>query len=219
MILFEDEKEAAQRLYDQLPIAKLKDYLIITPSLKSIVFVNELACRLDISYNFLFTEQIKAPNNSECQIAMVSENKELVYNEALVKAFDISLDYIYGEANRTYEEKILKNVYRYRKGNLLNELKGKNILILHEGCESGITALSCIKSLLKEEVNSIIYATAVMPSDVYDYISMFVDEVFCVQKIDHFIDVESYFQHKIKLESQEILEILEESEYYLPLKR
>ncbi len=68
MILFEDEKEAAQRLYDQLPIAKLKDYLIITPSLKSIVFVNELACRLDISYNFLFTEQIKAPNNSEWTI-------------------------------------------------------------------------------------------------------------------------------------------------------
>ncbi|AJC87550.1 phosphoribosyltransferase family protein [Campylobacter insulaenigrae] len=219
MILFEDEKEAAQKLYDQLPIAKLKDYLIITPSLKSITFVNELAHKLDISYNFLFTEQIKAPNNNECQIAMISETKELVYNEALVKAFDISLDYIYGEANRTYEEKILKNVYRYRKGNLLNELRGKNILMLHEGCESGITALSCIKSLLKEEVNSIIYATALMPSDVYDYISVFVDEVFCVHKIDHFVDIEFYFKEKTKLESHEILEILEENKYYLPQKR
>ncbi|MCR6577302.1 phosphoribosyltransferase family protein [Campylobacter insulaenigrae] len=219
MILFEDEKEAAQKLYDQLPIAKLKDYLIITPSLKSITFVNELAHKLDISYNFLFTEQIKAPNNNECQIAMISETKELVYNEALVKAFDISLDYIYGEANRTYEEKILKNVYRYRKGNLLNELRGKNILMLHEGCESGITALSCIKSLLKEEVNSIIYATALMPSDVYDYISVFVDEVFCVHKIDHFVDIEFYFKEKTKLESYEILEILEENKYYLPQKR
>ncbi|MCR6591639.1 phosphoglycerate dehydrogenase [Campylobacter insulaenigrae] len=219
MILFEDEKEAAQKLYDQLSIAKLKDYLIITPSLKSITFVNELAHKLDISYNFLFTEQIKAPNNNECQIAMISETKELVYNEALVKAFDISLDYIYGEANRTYEEKILKNVYRYRKGNLLNELRGKNILMLHEGCESGITALSCIKSLLKEEVNSIIYATALMPSDVYDYISVFVDEVFCVHKIDHFVDIEFYFKEKTKLESHEILEILEENKYYLPQKR
>ncbi|MCR6588224.1 phosphoribosyltransferase family protein [Campylobacter insulaenigrae] len=219
MILFEDEKEAAQKLYDQLPIAKLKDYLIITPSLKSITFVNELAHKLDISYNFLFTEQIKAPNNNECQIAMISETKELVYNEALVKAFDISLDYIYGEANRTYEEKILKNVYRYRKGNLLNELRGKNILMLHEGCESGVTALSCIKSLLKEEVNSIIYATALMPSDVYDYISVFVDEVFCVHKIDHFVDIEFYFKEKTKLESHEILEILEENKYYLPQKR
>lgn len=219
MIIFEDVKEAANRLYDQLPIAKLKDYLIITPSLKSIEFVNELACKLNLAYDFLFTEQIKAPNNEECQIAMISETKELVYNEALIKAFDISLDYIYGEANRTYEEKILKNLYRYRKGNLLKDLKGKDILVLHEGCETGITALSCIKSLLKEEVNSIIYASALMPSDVYDYISIFVDEIFCAQKIDHFVDIEFYFKNKIKLQSQEILEILEESEYYLPLKR
>lgn len=219
MIIFEDSKDAANRLYDQLPITKLKDYLIITPSFKSIEFVNELANKLNLAYDFLFTEQIKAPNNEECQIAMISETKELVYNEALIQAFDISLDYIYGEANRTYEEKILKNVYRYRKGNLLKDLKGKDILVLHEGCETGITALSCIKSLLKEEVNSIIYASALMPSDVYDYISIFVDEIFCVQKIDHFVDIEFYFKNKTRLESQDILEILEESEYYLPLKR
>ncbi|CAM4125450.1 phosphoribosyltransferase [Campylobacter armoricus] len=219
MIYFEDEKDALERLCEQLPINRLKDYIIITPSLKSIVFVDMFAKRLELSYDFLFTEQIKAPNNDECQIAMISETKELVYNEALVKAFDISLDYIYGEANRTYEEKILKNVYRYRKGNLLKDLKGKNILILHEGCESGITASSCIKSLLKEEVNSIIYATALMPTDVYDYISAFVDEVYCAEKIDHFVDIEFYFKNKTILQTHEILEILEESQYYLPLKK
>ncbi|EAJ6143242.1 sodium:proton antiporter [Campylobacter lari] len=218
-MLFEDEKDALARLYDILPLNKLKDYIIITPSLKSIIFVDALAQKLEIPYDFLFTEQIKAPNNDECQIAMISETKELVYNEALVKAFDISLDYIYGEANRTYEEKILKNVYRYRKGNLLKDLKGKNILMLHEGCESGITASSCIKSLLKEEVNSIIYATALMPSDVYDYISVFVDEVYCVQKIDHFVNIEFYFKNKTILQAYEILDILEESKYYLPLKK
>ncbi|AJC86021.1 phosphoribosyltransferase [Campylobacter sp. RM16704] len=219
MIYFEDEKDALERLCEQLPINRLKDYIIITPSLKSIVFVDMFAKKIEIPYNFLFTEQIKAPNNEECQIAMISETKELVYNEALVKAFDISLDYIYGEANRTYEEKILKNVYRYRKGNLLKDLKGKNVLILHEGCESGITASSCIESLLKEEVNSIIYATALMPSDVYDYISSFVDEIYCAQKIDHFVDIEFYFKNKTTLQTHEILEILEESQYYLPLKK
>ncbi|AJC84453.1 phosphoribosyltransferase [Campylobacter peloridis] len=219
MIYFEDEKEAVERLYEQLPSDKLKDYIIITPSLKSIIFVDMLAYKLEIPYNFLFTEQIKAPNNNECQIAMISETKDIVYNEALVNAFDISLDYIYGEANRTYEEKILKNLYRYRKGNLLKDLKGKNILILHEGCESGITASCCIKSLLKEEVNSIVYATALMPSDVNDYIASFVDNVYCAQKIDHFVNIEFYFKNKTILQTHEILDILEESKYYLPLQK
>lgn len=219
MIFFDDEKEAANALLEQLPIDKLKDFLIITPSLKSVSFVNFLAYKLGLVYDFLFTEQIKAPNNSECQIAMISETKELVCNEALINAFDISLDFVYGEANRTYEEKILKNVYYYRKGKLLQDLKGKNILLLHEGCESGITALTCIQSLLKEEVSSIVYATALMPSDLYENINALVDNVYCAEKIDHFINIEFYFKNKSILKMNEILEILEESDYYLPLKK
>ncbi|HEC1751619.1 TPA: sodium:proton antiporter, partial [Campylobacter lari] len=34
-MFFEDEKDALERLYDLLPLNKLKDYIIITPSLKS----------------------------------------------------------------------------------------------------------------------------------------------------------------------------------------
>ena len=46
---------------------------------------------------------------------MVSETEEIVINDILINSFDINLDYIYGDAKRKHEDKILSYIYRYRK--------------------------------------------------------------------------------------------------------
>ena len=120
-LMFENEIDAAEKLLEILPadLRKNDKFLLIASSLESIVLVNLLAKKLEIGYEFLFTESIYAPNNPECVIACVSETQEIVMVEELVQSFGISLEYIYGQGNRRYEEKILKNVYKYRKGELL----------------------------------------------------------------------------------------------------
>ncbi len=132
---FENELDAAEKLLDILPKNELidNDFVVVGSSLDSVVLTDKVASSLQLSYELLFSEQILAPNNPECEIGMVSETEEIVVNDELIKAFNISLDFIYGEAHRKYEEKILKNVYRYRKGKLLGDLKGKNILLIDEG--------------------------------------------------------------------------------------
>ena len=128
---FKDELDAANKLLEVLPQKELidGDFVVVCSSLDSVVLADMVANRLDLSYELLFSERLYAPNNPECEIAIVSETEEIVYNSELVKAFDISLDFIYGEAHRKYEEKILKNVYKYRKGKLLENLQNRNILL------------------------------------------------------------------------------------------
>ena len=125
----------------------------------------------------------------------------------------------YKEECRKYEEKILKNVYKYRKGNLIGELKDKNILLIDEGCETGMTALICIKTLLDVKVKSISYATPVIATDVFTNLNDMVDEIYTINKIVDFIDVDSYYEKKIEATSERIMSILEESPYYLPLQK
>ena len=143
---FQDELDAANKLLEALPQKELidGDFVVVCSSLDSVVLANEVASSLDLSYELLFSERLYAPNNPECEIAIVSETEEIVYSSELVNAFDISLDFIYGEAHRKYEEKILKNVYKYRTGKLLENLQGRNILLVDLGCQTGITALVCI---------------------------------------------------------------------------
>lgn len=220
-LIFQDQVDAAHKLLEILPIKELvdDDYILVCPSLDSTILVDNVARGLGLSYEFLFSETIFAPNNQECAIAMVSESEDIIINDALVHSFDITYDFIYGEAHRKYEEKILKNVYKYRKGNLIGNLNNKNILLVDEGCETGATALLCIKTLRNLGVKSIAYATSVVPLDLIPILNRVVDSVFALNRVQNFIDVDSFYLDKKPLNPEIIMSILEESPYYLPLQK
>ncbi|MCD8212975.1 MAG: sodium:proton antiporter [Campylobacter sp.] len=218
---FKDQLDAASKLIEILPKKELTDAktIIVCMSLESVILTDFVCRNLALSYEMLFCEPISAPNNPECDIAIVSETEDIVLNDELIRAFNISYDFVYGEAHRKYEEKILKNVYKYRKGNLIGELKDRNILLIDEGCETGLTALVCIKTLMGAKVKSVSYATPVIAADVAAGLNDMVDEIYTVNKIVNFIDVDSYYDKKIEATGELIMSILEESPYYLPLQK
>lgn len=133
-LIFSDQKDAAKMLYEILPSSDIVTAkpLIIASSLEAVPIVDYIASRFSLNYEILFTEKIYSPINKECVVAMVSETKELIYIEELINSFGISLDYIYGEADRKYEEGVLKRIYKYRKGALLQSFKGRDILLIDE---------------------------------------------------------------------------------------
>lgn len=218
---FKDQIDAAEKLFEILPVSDLKDdnYLIICSSLDSVILTDKVARKLRLDYEILFTERIFAPNNNECIIAVVSETEDIVINRELVDSFLISLDYVYGESHRKYEEKILKNVYKFRKGQLIENFQNRNVILIDEGCETGITAHACIKTLNGLKAKSIIYATPLIASDVAKNLSVYVDQIYAVHNIENFVDVEFYYKNKMPSKPEIIMSILEESPYYLPLQK
>ncbi|MDA3045759.1 phosphoribosyltransferase family protein [Campylobacter sp. VBCF_06 NA8] len=220
-LMFENEVEAAEKLAEILPsnAVKNENFLIIAQSLSSIYLVKRLSEKLNLSYEFLFSEMIYAPNNPECVIACVSETQEIVFINELVKSFGISLDYIYGQANRKYEEKILKNVYKFRKGALLPDLARKNVILVDEGCESGLTTMTCIKTLIKLNAKTIFYATPVISTDNAQEIEAAVDGLYAVHKIKDFVNVDFYYKEKKEEKAEDIMQILNNCEFYLPFHK
>lgn len=218
---FKNQIEAAKKLLEFLPKRDLVDQktLIICPSLDSVVLVNEICLELGLNYEMMFCETIQAPNNPECDIAVVSETKDVILNEDLIKAFNITSDYVYGEAHRRYEEKILKNIYKFRKGSTLCSVQGRNVLLIDEGCETGMTAMICIKTLINSGVKTVSYATPVIATDVAVAIADLVDEIYTVDKIADFIDVDSYYEDKLSFDNDVLMAILEDSPRYLSLQK
>lgn len=210
---FNDRYDALNKLLDIIPMKNLiKDNtLLIAISAGGLLFANEICKKTNLSLDFLFTEPIFAPKNPDCKIAIVSETMDIAINETLVNAFDISYDFIYGEAQRKYEEKILPDIYKYRKGENISSLNKKNILIIDEGIETGLSINIAIKSCIKKGVNGIMVAAPVISDDVTLFLDECADIVYSVYRPNHFVNTKHYFKNIEKIDSSIIIDILDKS--------
>jgi len=208
--MFRDRKDAAERLKEQLPLEQMRheQWHLVAVSSGGLEMINHLNARLKLEKDFLFSAGIYAPKNKNCELARVSEHEEIVINEKLVEAFDITHDYIYGEASRKYEEKILSYVYKYRKGEHFEDMQGKTIMLVDEGAESGLKLMGAIKTILAMNPKAIYIAVPVIPSDLLDALEPLADEIFVVSALDDYIETESYYEALKILSDEEIEDYL-----------
>jgi len=211
---FENNEDAAQKLIETLPLELLQnnETVVIGVSEGGVYFADKIAKKVHAQMDILLTEPIKAPNNPELAIAMVSETEEVVMHKALIDAFGINEDYIYSEAHRKYEEEVLAYVYKYRKGKDLISLKGKYVVLADECIETGLTMMVALKSVIEREAKNIYIATPILDRAVYQNLLTVCDGVFCPYKIKDYISIEYYYKDFKSLEFEEICEILKQQE-------
>ncbi len=207
--LFENRNDALQKLLNNMPLSffEKRDCIVVGISFEGILLANSLAKAIKAPLAFLFTSPILAPNNPECEIAMATETHDVVISDELVRSFEISLDYIYGEVQRQYEDKMLPLIYQYRKGNPLISLKNKRVLLVDDGIDSGLTALAAIKSVTTLQAKTIYFATPVAPAEVAKVMEEVTDGVFCLYKSNNFVDIGYYYKDYPAVQSVMIEEI------------
>ena len=207
-----DRKDAATKLLDVIPMNKLKDekWDIVAVSRGGLEVAASIKGKLENNLEILFLEAIMAPNNPECEIARVSETEEIVINEELVSAFDIQYDYIYGEAHRKHEEKILSRIYQYRKGQPFPSMKDRVVLLVDEGSESGSKFMTALKTVLVQGPKAVYIAVPVLPRDVLEALEPFVDDIFFLHDIDDYVETTLYYEHLEPINDEKTEKILEE---------
>lgn len=218
-MIFDNPLQAANLFSEVLANTnELENHIIIANSIKNIPFVETIASELNLYYDMLFNKGIYAPNN-ECQIAKISETRDIVYIQELIEAFSISQDYILSMSTVLYDESIMTKMAKYRKSKPLSNLAAKDVLLLDQGSNSGLTVNLCHKSLLSLGVRSIKYASALIAADSYEYYVDLFDKVYYLEKIEHFIDKDYYYKQSLDIASEYACEILETSNYYLPYQK
>lgn len=210
--ILKNREDAANKLADVIPMQRLKDesWKIVAVSKGGLELAYMLRKKLPNTLDFLFSEAIMAPNNDECEIARVSEREEIVINEQLVNAFDIQYDYIYGEARRKHEEKILSYVYQYRKGRPFSPMKNEVVLLIDEGSETGLKFMTALKTILAMRPKAVYIAVPVLPSDTLDLLEPFADDIFFLYDIDDYVETALYYEELEKVEEEKLEKYLGE---------
>lgn len=212
-IVFEEKEDSLRAILDMIYLKNipLQNAILVAIGRDGIECAQTLATKLKVPMEFLFTQIISAPHNPECAIAVVSEDMEIVINERLIDAFDISLDYVYGEAQRQYEEVILPSRYQLRKGKELTSLKGKDVFLFDLGVETGFRIGVAIKTCMNMEVKSITAIAPIMPKDIYQTLCEICDEVCCPYPIEYYVSMAHYFPHLAPISDEEFEEILNQN--------
>ncbi|MDM5262870.1 phosphoribosyltransferase family protein [Sulfurovum sp. XTW-4] len=211
---FEDREDASKQLIETLPIELFtkNETVVIGVSEGGVYFADKISKSINAQMDILLAEPILAPNNPELAIAMVSETEEVVIHKALVDAFEINEDYVYGEAHRKYEEEVLSYVYKYRKGKDLISLKGKYVILADECIETGLTMMVALKSVIARGAKNIFIATPILDKGVYQNLLTVCDGVFCPHKIQDYISIEYYYKDFERLNFEEISSMVHDQE-------
>jgi len=195
--LYKNRAEAYKELEELIPkeIDFDENWKIITTSINNLPQVCDIATRHDIACEPFFVEYINAPNNKECPVATVSELKEIVMHQNLIKSFDISEDYIYDMSEQLFNTNILTKLYAFKGGSPLKDIENKNVMIFTDGTETGLGMLCSIKSLLNKGVKKIFLFTPVISDDLYQSLDMIVDRIFTSHRLKDFIRISYYFEN------------------------
>ena len=209
-ILFANREDAFDKLYDMFVNQHIdsSQNIILSTSFDGLFFAHNLAHKLNSKLDLLFSAPIFAPMNDECEIASVSENMDIVLNEELIDSFDITLDYVYGEARRTYDEVLLPRIYKFRKGATLSDLSQKDVFLIDQGVESGITMSLAIKTCIQKKAKSIFVLVPAIARDVAELLKSQSDMLICVASIDYFVSTEHYYKELKSLSEEEVLKIM-----------
>ena len=194
-VYFQNREDAALKLIDSLPIDKmrLEDWIVVGASYGGYLIAKTIAEKLNAQYKIMFTEKIFAPCNDECEIAIVTESEEVVIHEELVKSFDISLDFIFSKSKYIYDDLVLKKINKFRAGYRIQDLQNKNILLVDEGLNTGLTMMACIKTAINMGAKSVSVATPIIPEASIQIIESIADDLYYVKKLEHFITIDYYY--------------------------
>jgi putative phosphoribosyl transferase len=210
--ILQNREDAAHKLYDVIPMQRLKDedWKIIGVSKGGLELASLIRGKLSNKIDFLFSEPIKAPNNDECEVARVAEGEEIVIHEKLVSAFEIQYDYIYGEAHRKHEDKILSYIYQYRKGRHFTSMKDEVVLLVDEGSETGSKFMTALKTILAQKPKAIYIAVPVLPTDILELLEPFADDVFFLYDIDDYVETALYYEELENIDEEVLEKLLNE---------
>ncbi len=211
-ICFKNRTDAANRLLEVLPIdtMKLENWIVISASNGGYKIAKIIAKKLDATFDIMFNEKIYAPNNEDCEIAVVTELEEVLIHEELVKSFEIDLNYIYSKSKIIYEDILKPRISAFRAGEKLNHLEGKNILIVDEDINVGLVMMACIKTIINQKVKSICVATPILSTASIPAIDSITDDLYYIKSLEHFVEANHYYEELEEITIEDLERIKKE---------
>lgn len=198
-------KQLAQKLhaYNNYP-----NGLVIGLPRGGVVTAAHVATALNLPLDIVVPRKIGAPFNQELAIGAVTQDGQVVWNEALVKSYHITPDDLQDIIEKERQESHRRlSLYRSGKSPLI--LKDKVVIIVDDGIATGATMRAAIAYVKQQGAQKIIVAAPVATVDTLETIASEVDEVVVVTLPKTFMGISAFYENFDQTSDQEVIDLLQ----------
>lgn len=208
MELYEDRRDAGDRLAEELKKVDVRDTVVLGIPRGGVVVAARIAERLDLPLDIIIPRKIGAPFNPEVAVGAVAQDGTVLLNRMVLDIYNISREDIDTAAREQIEE-IKRRMIKYRGSDGYPDYKGKTILLVDDGIATGFTVKAAIESIKNIFTpRRIILAVPVAPPDTVETLAEEVDDVICPMVPDDFYAVGQFYRRFDQTGDEEVKELL-----------
>jgi predicted phosphoribosyltransferase len=195
-----------------------KDTVIFGIPRGGVIIGEIIASKLSCQFNLVISKRLRAPHNDELAIGAVTEDGTTYLNELVLKALEISQQYIESEILLQLEEtKRLARILHHGKNLFLDQevivWKNKTVIIVDDGAATGSSIIAAIRSIRKtKNPKRLIVAIPISPKGTVNLLkNEGIDhiEVITSPQDRNFSSIEQHYQNFDQITDNQVLDIIQ----------
>jgi putative phosphoribosyl transferase len=209
-LIFTDRKEAgvvlAASLEQEIPRGNKQVIILSLPRGGSIVGA-VIAEKLGLIHDLVITRKIGAPFNPEVAIGSITPDGEILKDDLIIGALNITKGYLEEQARQELRE-INRRLQVLRGTKAYPNITGKTVVLVDDGMATGYTFRAAIKFLQKKEPRQLILAVPVGPEQVILQMRTQVDLLICPIVVRDLVSVGHYYRDFHQISDEEVQQVM-----------
>jgi len=211
-ITFADRAEAGRLLAERLAAMGLQDPLVLALPRGGVPVAAEIARALAAPLDVVFVRKIGAPGQPELAVGAIADGgePEIVLNDSLVRALDLSEDYIAAEGTRELAA-IEQRRREYAGLRPAIDPVGRAAIVVDDGVATGMTMQAALRHLKRRKPARLVAAAPVASREALTLLKREADAVVFLATPRRFGSVGSFYRDFGQVSDEEVAALLREA--------
>jgi putative phosphoribosyl transferase len=206
--MFEDRKDAGQKLARALAKYKGQDVLVLAIPKGGVEVAYEVAKYLRVDFSLLVARKLPYPHNPEAGFGAVAEDgSSFIFDRAAGWLPPKRIEKI----KRAQIREIIRRIDVLRKGKPLPAMAGKTVLLVDDGLAMGSTMRAAIALCKNKNAGKVVVAVPVAGREVAAEIAAAVDDLVVLEVPPVFYAVAQVYRNWYDVSDEEVLQIMARS--------
>lgn len=205
--MFEDRKDAGQKLARALEQYKNYDPLVLAIPRGGVEIGYQVASHLDVDFSLLISRKLPYPDNPESGFGAIAEDGSLFINPSAARTIpQINID----EIIEYQKNEIRRRIKVLRNNKPLPNLRQRTVILVDDGIAMGSTMQATIQMCRAAKVEKIIVAAPVAGECVAGELQNIVEEIVILEMPNPFYAVAQVYRKWRDVFDQEVLKIMKD---------